>query len=182
MAEKGSKEEVVKSSDNDAPMKSGASCGCEVLKELEVEAPDILASLPKEKRIKLVKMLSAQVVARSHSGPLPPPEDLALYNQAIPNGADRIMKMAEKQLDHRVQIETVVIRSQQLQSGRGQIFGFLIGIIGILAGSYVTIQGHGVVGGAIAGTTSVSLVYAFIAGQRAQRRDLASKATSQPEK
>ena len=34
-----------------------------------------------------------------HSGPLPAPEDIELYNKSIPNGADRIMKMAESLCD-----------------------------------------------------------------------------------
>ncbi|WP_051919107.1 DUF2335 domain-containing protein [Basilea psittacipulmonis] len=33
-----------------------------------------------------------------HSGPLPSPEDINLYNQYIPDGANRIMSMAEKSL------------------------------------------------------------------------------------
>ena len=35
--------------------------------------------------------------AEHYSGPLPPPQMLEQYNRAVPNGAERIMAMAEKQ-------------------------------------------------------------------------------------
>lgn len=38
-----------------------------------------------------------------------------------------------------------------------------------MAGTVVTLMGHDVVGVDIAGTTVISLVYAFITGQRSQR-------------
>jgi len=148
----------------------------ELLKIVERNAPDVLSGVPKDRREKLVSAVAAYVVSKTHCGPLPPPEDLAVYDQHIPGGADRIMKMAEKQSDHRIAIETRVISSQQLQSGLGQIFGLVIAVFGISSGAYVALQGHDAVGGVIAGTTVVSLVYAFISGQRAQRRDLERKA------
>jgi uncharacterized membrane protein len=39
------------------------------------------------------------------SGPLPPPEILAKYNDALPNGAERIVAMAEGQMKHRQALE-----------------------------------------------------------------------------
>ncbi len=102
------------------------------------------------------------------------------YNEAVPNGADRIMVMAEKQSAHRIEIESLVIRSQQEQSGRGQIFGLVIGLFGILAGAAVACLGHDSVGGVIAGTTVVSLVSAFIAGKQRQGRNLSQKREAFP--
>lgn len=150
-------------------------CACEILRDFQAQASDILSDLSPDKRAKLEVFIASRVVSKTHHGPLPSPEDIALYNQHIPNGADRIMRMAERQSEHRMALEKVVITAQQKQSGRGQIFGLVIGLFGIAMGAVVTLQGHDVVGGAIAGTTVVSLVYAFISGQRAQRRDLADK-------
>jgi uncharacterized membrane protein len=142
---------------------------CEVLQRLEVEAPEILSTLPKDQRAKLLEIVSARVVERH--GPIPPPEDIAQYNKHIPNGADRIMVMAERQADHRRDMERLIVAGQLKQSSRGQIFGLSIGIFGIAVGAAVALQGHDVVGGAIAGATVVSLVYAFITGQRSQRQE-----------
>ena len=34
------------------------------------------------------------------SGPLPDPNSLARYNEVLPNAAERIMSMAEKEMEH----------------------------------------------------------------------------------
>ncbi|MCL2659595.1 MAG: DUF2335 domain-containing protein [Acidobacteriaceae bacterium] len=39
------------------------------------------------------------------SGPLPPPDVLTQYDQVVPNGAERIMAMAEQQSRHRIELE-----------------------------------------------------------------------------
>jgi len=87
--------------------------------------------LPEEKQELLIRHVQALIVAKSHCGPIPSPGDIALYNQHIPEGADRIMRMAEKQAAHRISIETAVISEQQRQSARGQVFGLIIGLFGI---------------------------------------------------
>lgn len=148
--------------------------------ELPVDISDeqmqeIISALPEEKQELLIRRVQALMVAKSHCGPIPSPEDIALYNQHIPDGANRIMRMAGKQADHRISIETTVIVEQQRQSARGQIFGLIIGLFGISVGAWVAVLGHDVVGGGIAGTTVISLVYAFISGRRTQRRDLNKK-------
>lgn len=56
-------------------------------------------------------------VQAAFSGPIPPPEMLAQYNAVLPNGADRIVKMAEDQSAHRRRVES-----------RGQIFGFALAL------------------------------------------------------
>jgi uncharacterized membrane protein len=136
---------------------------------------EIISVLPEEKRELLIRRFQALTVAKSHCGPIPSPEDIALYNRHIPDGADRIMRMAEKQADHRISIETTVIVEQQRQSARGQVFGLIIGLFGISVGAWVAVLGHDAVGGGIAGTTVISLVYAFISGRQTQRRDLQKK-------
>ncbi|MCC7352446.1 MAG: DUF2335 domain-containing protein [Anaerolineae bacterium] len=66
------------------------------------------------------------VEAHSFSGPIPPPEILAQYGQIIPDGADRILKLAEKQAEHRMYLEKTVIESDVRRSDRGLILGFFI--------------------------------------------------------
>lgn len=105
-----------------------------------------------------------------HSGPLPDPYTLGAYNEMIPDGADRIMKMAEKQQSHRMGIEKKAIGRQSAQSLIGQIFGFLIGLAGIGCGTFLAYKGHSTVGSIIAGGTVVSLVSVFVLGKRRSRR------------
>ena len=141
-----------------------------MVKTIEKKYPDIFQNIPSDKREAFIKEISSITIMKSHSGPLPDPNTLKAYNELIPNGADRVMIMAENQQKHRIEIESSVIKDQILQSRRGQIFAFLIGVIGIICGGVVAYSGHDTVGGIIAGTTVVSLVGAFIAGSITQKK------------
>lgn len=45
-------------------------------------------------------------------GPIPPPGILDRYNQILPNAADRILSMAEKEQNHRHQMQEKFIDAQ----------------------------------------------------------------------
>ncbi|MFL0089935.1 DUF2335 domain-containing protein, partial [Tenacibaculum maritimum] len=135
----------------------------EDLQELEAALtsvnPKVFDGLSRNKRIDILQSLSFTLIQeKSHSGPLPDAETLIQYDSVIPGGADRIMKMAEKQQSHRISIETKVVSSQSSQSKLGQVFGLIIGLAGIGCGTYLASVGQDVVGGIIAGGTVVSLV------------------------
>lgn len=57
------------------------------------------------------------------SGPLPPPEVLARYNDALPGGAERIVALAEQQAKHRRKMEA-----------RGQILLFVVVLVAVIGG------------------------------------------------
>ena len=65
----------------------------------------------------------------SFSSPIPPPNILKGYNDIIPNGAERIIAQSEIQLNHRINLENFAVKAELKQSGRGQIFGFILGVI-----------------------------------------------------
>ncbi len=149
----------------------------EELQELEEELtsinPKIFDGLSRNKKLDILQSLSFTLIQeKSHSGPLPDAETLIQYDSVIPSGADRIMKMAEKQQSHRISIESNVVLSQSSQSKLGQVFGLIIGLAGIGCGTYLASIGQDVVGGIIAGGTVVSLVSVFVLGKKAQRKSL----------
>ena len=114
-------------------------------------------------------------IEKSHSGPLPDPETLKEYGEIIPNGAERIMKMAESQSTHRIELEKLAITSQLSQSGRGQIFGFILGLSAVGGSITCILLGHEV-GGSILGAGGItSLVSVFVLGRRSQSRNLDKK-------
>jgi len=59
-------------------------------------------------------LIHKQTVVTS-SGPLPQAAELAAYNQAVPDGAQRIVAMAEKQAGHRMSIEAQVIKLKSVR-------------------------------------------------------------------
>lgn len=139
---------------------------------LASEAPDLLAADQKQKVVRVLQKVSALTI---QSGPLPSPDDMARYNAIIPNGADRIMRMAENQAKHRMELERTVVTSQQRQSERGQFFGLSIAILCIGAAVALTVLGHAGVGGLLGGGTVISLTGLFVYGKISQQRDLDRK-------
>ena len=59
---------------------------------------------------------------------------LAQYNTVFPGCAERIVKMAESQSEHRQRLEKSVIESNIKAEQRGQIFAFILGAIAIVGG------------------------------------------------
>ena len=42
---------------------------------------------------------------KAYSGPLPPPEDFGAYKAVLSDAPERILAMAEKQIQHRISME-----------------------------------------------------------------------------
>ena len=65
------------------------------------------------------------------SGPLPPPEILKKYDEIIPNGAERLMRMAEREQE----MEHEKIRKDLIYRAWGLFLGFFsfLAIIGLLS-------------------------------------------------
>jgi len=143
----------------------------EIEQELKALNPTVFDGIPAKKKAELIQTIRmVSITEKHHSGPLPDPETLTQYGQIIPNGAERIMVMAENQSAHRLGLENYAVKEQMQQSGRGQIFGFIIAIIAIACGTYLTVIGESTVGGILLGTTLVSLVSIFVLGKIIQKK------------
>ena len=145
----------------------------EIEEDLTSYNPEIFKGVPQKKKLEILRSFSVlSIQHESHSGPLPDADTLIKYDSVIPNGADRIMKMAENQQTHRMSLENKVVTSQSKQSKLGQIFGLIIGLVGIGCGTFLAATGEPTVGGIIAGGTVVSLVSVFVIGKSIQRKSL----------
>ena len=101
----------------------------------------------------------------SFAGPMPPPEISKGYNDIIPNGAERILGMAEDQSRHRIAMEKTTITEELRQSSNGQKYGLTLGLLGILATVFIAYTGHDTVAGIFGTTTIVGLVGVFVIGK-----------------
>ena len=143
-------------------------------KQLTAIDPKIFEGLTQEKKQQIIKSVVV-TLHKTHVGPLPDPQTMAEYSTIIPNGADRIMQMAEKQLDHRMKMENKVVGGQMLQSNLGQILAFLIGLAALLASTYCIINNHEWAGSILGIGGLTGLVTAFIKGRSSQEANLKEK-------
>ncbi|MFT5891936.1 MAG: putative membrane protein [Dokdonia sp.] len=128
-----------------------------------LDDPDI--SPEKKEEIKDAFILSITSITRSFSGPIPPPDVLNDYNQVIPDAAERILQMAEKQSEHRMFLEKTVIPEQVSQSKRGQIFGFIAAIICFILTLIFGLKGEIKLAVAIITVTVLGLSSIFVLGK-----------------
>lgn len=136
--------------------------------------PKVFEGISKQKKQQIIKSLVV-TMHKTHIGPLPDPETLSEYSALIPDGANRIMQMAEKQLEHRMKMENKVVGGQMLQSNIGQILAFLIGIAALSAATFCIVQGHEWAGSIIGVGGLTGLVTAFIKGRGQQTKNLEEK-------
>ena len=112
----------------------------------------------------------------SFSGPLPPPEILAKYNEALPGLAERIICMAEQQAKHRQSIEKTVIDSNAFVQKVGPFLGFVVAMTAVIGGTILVLKGKDGYGLAAIIGALASLAGVFIYGKRHQRKELDEKA------
>jgi len=89
--------------------------------------------------------------------------------------------MAEKQAKHRQELEKIAVKSGARNSLLGQIFGLIIGLAAILAGSYGFYKGVEAGGIAIIISTIVALVSVFAYGSQQRRKERENKLKNQLE-
>lgn len=100
---------------------------------------------------------------------------LAQFNEIIPEGAHRILAMAESQQQHRQDLEATVVRGNAAAQSRGQWFGFIIGMTAVVGGIGLLAFDKNVAGlttilGAIGGLAGV-----FIYGRHTQKKERQQK-------
>lgn len=84
------------------------------------------------------------------SGPLPPPEALAKYDQVVPGAAERIMQMAEKEMQHRHDTDNKTTKSIIWTTVISIVFAFLSVLILCAIVVYALYKGYSTVAGVIA--------------------------------
>lgn len=141
------------------------------------ELQPLLKDLPDpQKRAVIAVLTGFTIQTRSiHRGPLPSPQTLKAYNEALPGGAERIFASFEKQSQHRMDMEKGVVESQQRQSTRGQHYGLIVALVFIIIAGILAYTGHDTAGIILGTVDLVALVTVFIVGKSNQRRSLKEK-------
>lgn len=121
-----------------------------------------------------------QTVFAQFIGPLPPPEVFAGYDKVLPGAAERILKMAEDEANHRRAQEGKLVTSTCRDGRLGLWMGFLIGMLGISGSCVVAIIGNAVAGSVMGITSIAALAGVFVYGSR-QRNQGATGSSGEDE-
>ena len=104
-----------------------------------------------------------RVEVQQWTGPLPPPAALAKFNEIIPNGADRVMAMAEKEHAHRIAYEAAGLQATTREATRGQYLGAAVSIIAVCGAVYAAHVGaHWSVAVALVGIPVLGMIRAIV--------------------
>ena len=92
----------------------------------------ILRELPEDKRKSIIQAFRQVSVTHesSFSSPLPPPDILKGYNEALQDGAERVVGMTESQAQHRKEQEDKITNEMLRESKWGKIFAFILALLG----------------------------------------------------
>ena len=102
----------------------------------------ISGNVPPESVAKTTVKARTVVQSQSFQGPIPPPELLRQYNEIIPDGANRIVKMAEAQSAHRIELESTIVKGDDRRANWGLATGFTIGVLIIVLSFILVLKGH----------------------------------------
>ena len=131
------------------------------------ELVKFVSNLPEEKRRDLIEVLAVSTrFEKTFSGPLPAPEDFEQYNKVLPDAANRIMAMAEKEQQIRADSQAKMLANDRRRINGATGIGLsLIGVAGLATwlGQPMIALPLGLVGTL---TTLVRHVVAWLEGRR----------------
>lgn len=139
-------------------------------KDVHQELEQVLESLAPEQRASVTRVIHA-IRQESFSGPIPHPELLKGYESIQTGFAERIVRMAEKEQDHRfdqdegqLECSKMVISGASSDSKRGQWLAFVVAVLFLSGSVFLAFNGHDTVASILGGGTLLGIVTAFIAG------------------
>jgi len=117
-------------------------------------------------------------IERSHSGPIPSPEDLDYYKQVLPDAPDRLLRMAEQNAQSlrdltklRLDSQITIDKDRHREASTGQLFGLIaVGLMSVVA-VVALITNHPVVAGTICSTTIIGVATVFVTGRKKQDKE-----------
>lgn len=109
------------------------------------------------------------------SGPLPDPVIIERYEALSTGAADRILKMAEEQMHHRIASEAARLNSTIKANSLGQVFGFIVFLVCILASIILAIFSDKTIACIFMCFTMIFVVGMFLGAKISIKRDSSGK-------
>lgn len=148
--------------------------------EFDPPAPKPEIQTPGRQSAETKGRIISQTLTReiTFAGPLPPPGLLAKYNEVVPNGAERIFAMAERQSAHRESMEAQVVTGNLARQREGAWFAFILALLVIGGGIFLLYNGRNVAGLVAILSPLAVLAGVFVYAKRDQRKERDEKATA----
>ncbi|MEI4367353.1 DUF2335 domain-containing protein [Streptococcus suis] len=140
----------------------------QVTEFIEEQPDDIPEEVVKE-------LIARRFESMTYSGPIPHPQLLKEFNDVIPNGADRIMTMAEKQSGHRIILEEKVVNANNRDSFLGVVFAGVIALLIVLGAIFLIYNNKDIQGFSLLIGTSVAYISVFLKSKSRDDKDLKEK-------
>lgn len=154
-------------------------------REDDLPSPEEIEVLPPEKLKKAKRIIS---MFQRRSGPLPPPQELAQYNEIDPELSKvivgqwtsetefrREMMREDQQLNRELQIG--ILKTHDRNSLWGLILGFGLALVAILGGIFLASKGRDLTGFFMFFSGLGVLVGAYVYGHRARAKALETAST-----
>ncbi|HEL0614492.1 TPA: DUF2335 domain-containing protein [Streptococcus equi subsp. zooepidemicus] len=142
------------------------------------QVTEYIKGQPKDVQEQVAKELIARrVESMQYSGPIPHPKLLKEFNDVIPSGADRIMKMAEEQSAHRMELEKMVVKANNRDSLIGVIIAGIIAVISILGSLVLIYHNKNIQGFSVLLGTLGTLLAVFFKGKSRDDQELGKTGT-----
>ena len=137
---------------------------------------EFIKKQPSDVQEEVVNELIAQrIESMTYSGPIPHPQLLKEFNDVIPNGADRIMTMAEKQSGHRITLEEKVVNANNRDSFLCVVFAGVIALLIVLGAIFLIYNNKDVQGFSLLIGASVAYISVFLKSKSRDDKDLKEK-------
>lgn len=147
--------------------------------DIDSEPPGSTSQLSPVRRDKAEQVkrevLVEALLASKFSGPLPPAKELKAYDLVLPGLAERIVSMAERQSQHRMELEKVVIEGDVKRANWGLFLAALIAFGSLGASVYLALNERETTATALVGTSLIAVVGAFIYGSKNRRDERINK-------
>jgi uncharacterized membrane protein len=114
-------------------------------------------------------------ISKTYSGPVPPPELLAAYDEIVPGSAEKIINQFVAQGNHRMALEDTVIRGDQRRANWGLAAGFVLAMVTVVGSLYLAYLGKEFIGIGGLLISLGSLVGLFVAGTKSRRDERVEK-------
>lgn len=114
----------------------------------------------------VARKITAIAVSEQFSGPMPHPKHLREYDEILPGSAERILSMAEKNLDHNIAMNSMALGAEIDDAKRGMLLGaalFAMLILGAFLSLFIT--DSEIIPGIFLGAAVIGGVGAFIRGR-----------------